>query len=198
MLKIQDRLRQWDVWSKVRVLCGMNSIPPRFIDVTTFITPISKGKTAVSILSKLVLAATSYYIWLERNGRLFKKKTSSPDQIVDVITSLVWLKLVTFRFKKMSTWSRLLLDQWKIPSYCNVHDGSSRLDEGQSAAHILKYTTYLGYVGGNIINAEEKCGAHYGKISALERINRLHLIRCGDEIRITAFRYLICTVFYFK
>ncbi|GKB91561.1 reverse transcriptase domain, reverse transcriptase zinc-binding domain protein [Tanacetum coccineum] len=114
------------VWSKVRVLCGMDSIPPRLIDVTTFINPISKGKTAVSILSRLVLAATSYYIWLERNGRLFKKKTSSPDQIVDVIISMVRLKLVTFKFKKMSTRSRLLLDQWKIPSYCIVHDGSSR------------------------------------------------------------------------
>ncbi|GKD84723.1 hypothetical protein Tco_1355877, partial [Tanacetum coccineum] len=79
----------------------------------------------VSILSRLMLAATSYYIWLERNGRLFKKKTSSPDQIVDVIMSMVRLKLVTFKFKKMSTQSRLLLDQWKIPSSCIDHDGSS-------------------------------------------------------------------------
>ncbi|GJS84290.1 sodium/hydrogen exchanger 6 [Tanacetum coccineum] len=120
------------VWSKVRVLCGIDSIPPRLIDVTTFINPISKGKTAlswqtaVSILSRLVLDATSYYIWLERNERLFKKKTSSPDQIVDVIISMVRLKLVTFKFKKMSTRSRLLLDQWKIPSSCIVHDESSR------------------------------------------------------------------------
>ncbi|GJT49871.1 sodium/hydrogen exchanger 6 [Tanacetum coccineum] len=114
------------VWSKVRVLCGMDSIPPQLIEVTYFITPISKGKTMVSILSRLVLAATSYYIWLERNGRLFKKKTSSPNQIVDVIISMVRLKLVTFKFKKMSTRSRLLLDQWKIPSYYIVHDGSSR------------------------------------------------------------------------
>ncbi|GJS34948.1 hypothetical protein Tco_0533330 [Tanacetum coccineum] len=44
-----------------------------------FYNPISKGKMAVSILSRLVLAATSYYIWLERNGRLFKKKTSPSD-----------------------------------------------------------------------------------------------------------------------
>ncbi|GJV70935.1 reverse transcriptase domain, reverse transcriptase zinc-binding domain protein [Tanacetum coccineum] len=140
-LKTQDRLRQWDVspnidlnllrcplcdlvhhlffecafsshvWSKVRVFCGMDSIPPRLIDVTTFINPISKGKMTVSILSRFVLAATSYYIWLERNRRLSKKKTSSPDQIVDVIISMVWLKLVTFKFKKMSTRSRLLLDQ---------------------------------------------------------------------------------------
>nr|GEU58872.1 reverse transcriptase domain, reverse transcriptase zinc-binding domain protein [Tanacetum cinerariifolium] len=114
------------VWSKVRVLCGMDSIPPWLIDVTTFITPISKVKMAVSILFRLVLAATSYYIWLERNGRLFKKKTSSSDQILDVIISMVRLKLVTFKFKKMSTRSWLLLDQWKIPSYYIIHDGSSR------------------------------------------------------------------------
>ncbi|GJW65247.1 reverse transcriptase domain, reverse transcriptase zinc-binding domain protein [Tanacetum coccineum] len=117
------------VWYKVRVLCGMDSIPPRFIDVSTFIIPMSKGKTAVSILSRLVVAATSYYIWLERNGRLFKKKTSSPDQIFDVILSMVRLKLVTFKFKKMSTQSCLLLDQWKIPSYCIVHDGSSNTND---------------------------------------------------------------------
>ncbi|GJT14796.1 hypothetical protein Tco_0873502 [Tanacetum coccineum] len=114
------------VWSKLRVLCGMDSIPPRLINVSIFINPISKGKTMVSVLSRLVLAATSYYIWLERNGRLFKKNTSSPDQIVDVIISMVRLKLVTFKFKEMSARSCLLLDQWKIPSLCIVHDGSSR------------------------------------------------------------------------
>ncbi|GKD63514.1 hypothetical protein Tco_1305622 [Tanacetum coccineum] len=89
---------------------------PRLIDITSFINPISKGKTAISILSRLVLAASSYYIWLERNGRLFKKKTSSPDQIVDVIISMVRLKLVTFKFKKMSTRRQTHLD--RFCSYC--------------------------------------------------------------------------------
>ncbi|GJZ22668.1 putative gag-pol polyprotein [Tanacetum coccineum] len=114
------------VWSMVRVLCGMDTIPPHLSDVVAFIVPLSKGKTVVNIISRIVVAATSYYIWLERNGRLFKKKTSTPGQIVDVIFSTVRLKLVTFKFKKMSTKSRLLLDQWKIPSYCIVHDGSTR------------------------------------------------------------------------
>ncbi|GJU83480.1 reverse transcriptase domain, reverse transcriptase zinc-binding domain protein [Tanacetum coccineum] len=114
------------VWSQVRALCGMDFISPQLADVIAFIVPISKGKTVISILSRIVVDATSYYIWLERNGRLFKKKTSSPDQIVQVILSMVRLKLVTFKFKKMSTRSRLLLDQWKIPSYCISHDGSSR------------------------------------------------------------------------
>nr|GEZ29616.1 RNA-directed DNA polymerase, eukaryota, reverse transcriptase zinc-binding domain protein [Tanacetum cinerariifolium] len=61
----------------------------------------------------------------ERNGRLFKKKISSPDQIVHAILSMVRLKLVTFKFKKMSTRTRMLHDQWKIPSYYVIHDGSS-------------------------------------------------------------------------
>ncbi|GJX35826.1 retrovirus-related pol polyprotein from transposon TNT 1-94 [Tanacetum coccineum] len=91
------------VESKVRVLCGMDSIPPRLIDVTTFITHISKGKTAVSILSRLVLAATSYYIWLERNERLFKKKTSSPDQIVDVLYYKPKIKCDLYNYTNHST-----------------------------------------------------------------------------------------------
>ncbi|GJU23248.1 hypothetical protein Tco_1156590 [Tanacetum coccineum] len=126
-LKTQDRLRQWDVWLQVHALCGMDSISPRLADVIAFIVPISKGKKVINILSRIMVAATSYYIWLERNGKLFKKKTSSPDQIVQVILSMVRLKLVTYKFKKMSTGSRLLLDQWKIPSYCIAHDGSSRV-----------------------------------------------------------------------
>nr|GEV58827.1 hypothetical protein [Tanacetum cinerariifolium] len=74
---IIDALEEFkQVWSKLRVLCGLDYIPPRLIDVTNFIYPISKAKTAVSILSRLVLVATSYYIWLKRNGRLFKKKNS--------------------------------------------------------------------------------------------------------------------------
>ncbi|GJU82058.1 retrovirus-related pol polyprotein from transposon TNT 1-94 [Tanacetum coccineum] len=88
------------VWSKVRVLCGIDTISPRLSDVIAFIIPISKGKTVVSILSRIM--------------------------IVQVILSMARLKLVTFKFKKMSTRSRLLLDQWKIPSNCIVHDGSTR------------------------------------------------------------------------
>nr|GEV61702.1 reverse transcriptase domain, reverse transcriptase zinc-binding domain protein [Tanacetum cinerariifolium] len=124
----------FEVWSKVRVLCGMDSIPHRLIDVATFISPISKGKTVTSILSRLVVATTSYYIWLERNGRLFKKNTSISNQIVDVILSMVRLKLVTFKLKKISTRSRLLLNQWNISSLCIVHDGSLR-NEKELIAH---------------------------------------------------------------
>nr|GEU32802.1 reverse transcriptase domain, reverse transcriptase zinc-binding domain protein [Tanacetum cinerariifolium] len=133
-LKTQDRLWQWDVSPGIDLnllrcpLCDLvpDSHGHLFFECAFSSQVWSKGKMAVSILSRLMLAATSHCIWLERNGRLYKKKTSSSDQIVDVIISMVRLKLVTFKFKNMSTRSRLLLDQWKIPSNSIVHNGSSR------------------------------------------------------------------------
>ncbi|GKB65855.1 reverse transcriptase domain, reverse transcriptase zinc-binding domain protein, partial [Tanacetum coccineum] len=45
------------VWSQVRALCGMDFISHRLADVIAFIVPISKGKTVISILSRIVVAA---------------------------------------------------------------------------------------------------------------------------------------------
>ena len=114
------------VWLQVRSLAGMDAISPLLADVIEFIIPIAKGRSVVSILSRLVLAATSYFIWMERNSRLFNKKKSTVDEVVQVIVSTLRLKLVTFKFKKLTTRSRLLLDKWKIPSACYFHEGSAR------------------------------------------------------------------------
>ncbi|GJV21152.1 uncharacterized protein Tco_1370172 [Tanacetum coccineum] len=112
------------VWFQVRALTGMSSVPPRFVDVLAFLIP-SKGSLVSNVISWNVLAATTYCLWNEQNSRLFKKKKSIADQIVQHITSLVRVKLVTFRFKRIIVGSRLLLDQWKIPSSCFDHDGIS-------------------------------------------------------------------------
>ncbi|GJU30304.1 sodium/hydrogen exchanger 6 [Tanacetum coccineum] len=120
-LKTQDRLRQWDV----HAFTGMSSVPPCLVDVLAFLIP-TKGSSVSNFLSRIVLAATTYWLWNERNSRLFKKKKSNANQIVLLITSLVRLKLVTFKLKKMATGSHLLLLQWKIPSSYFDHDGSSR------------------------------------------------------------------------
>ncbi|GKC85673.1 reverse transcriptase domain, reverse transcriptase zinc-binding domain protein [Tanacetum coccineum] len=99
------------VWFQVRGLADMDQIPPRFIDIAAYLIPISKGKSVVSVISRLLLGAVSFHIWMERNSRLFKKKLSTVPQIVQVISSMVCLKLVSFKFKRVSTRSRLLLDQ---------------------------------------------------------------------------------------
>ncbi|GJT23915.1 zinc knuckle CX2CX4HX4C containing protein [Tanacetum coccineum] len=122
---LEGNLRPFSVWFQIRGLSGMDQIAPLFYDISAYLIPTSKGKSVASIISRLLLVAASYYIWIERNSRLFKKKASIVPQIVQVITSMVHLKLVSFKFKKVSGRSRMILDQWKIPSCCMVHEGSS-------------------------------------------------------------------------
>nr|GFC67916.1 reverse transcriptase domain, reverse transcriptase zinc-binding domain protein [Tanacetum cinerariifolium] len=86
-LKTQDRLWQWDVSPSIDLnllrcpLCDLvpDSHDHLFFECAFTSKVWSKRKMAVSILSRLVLAATSYYIRQERNERLFKKKTLTPD-----------------------------------------------------------------------------------------------------------------------
>ncbi|GKA69828.1 reverse transcriptase domain, reverse transcriptase zinc-binding domain protein [Tanacetum coccineum] len=90
------------VWFQVRGLADMDQIPPRFVDIGAYLIPISKGKSVVSVISRLLPGAVSYHFWMDRNSRLFKKKLSTVPHIVQVISSMVRLKLVSFKFKKAS------------------------------------------------------------------------------------------------
>ncbi|GJQ94328.1 hypothetical protein Tco_0005467 [Tanacetum coccineum] len=128
----QDIIRQWDsqpdshahlffecpllskVWLYVHELAGMELIPPIMHDIISYLQPISKKRTALSILGKLILAASSYFIWLERNNRVFKQVKKSPEDIHDIIMVKVRLKLLTFRFKDTSMVNQLLA-RWKMP-----------------------------------------------------------------------------------
>ncbi|GKF96539.1 reverse transcriptase domain, reverse transcriptase zinc-binding domain protein, partial [Tanacetum coccineum] len=82
------------VWSQIRALIDMSNVPPRIDDILEFVIHISKGIYVLSIHSRIMLAATTYYLWNERNSRLFKKKVALADQIVQVICHIVLLKLV--------------------------------------------------------------------------------------------------------
>ncbi|GJY85349.1 hypothetical protein Tco_0499375 [Tanacetum coccineum] len=142
---------------EARSLSSMDIIPPRLADVMEFLIPKSKGRSVISVVSRLLLAATSYYLWCERNSRLFKKKSSKVPQIIEVVTAIVRLKLVTFKFKKVSSRARILLDTWKILSSSIISEGSSRkffkevASSGPSAFLVLlldgeEFASFTGFI----------------------------------------------------
>ncbi|GJV97795.1 reverse transcriptase zinc-binding domain-containing protein [Tanacetum coccineum] len=73
------------VWSYVRGLAGMDFVPPILYGILLYLHPICNKRTALSMFGKIILAASSYYIWLERNNRLFKKGKRSSVEIRDII-----------------------------------------------------------------------------------------------------------------
>ena len=101
------------VWSLVRSRAGMDGIGPIWDDIVDWIKPLSTKRSIVSVVARLVLAATTYFIWQERNFRLFQNQSRKVAQVRDIIVHNVRLKLLTFRFKKMNS-VVLLLDTWNV------------------------------------------------------------------------------------
>ncbi|GJR07778.1 hypothetical protein Tco_0790430 [Tanacetum coccineum] len=76
--------------------------------------PLAKRRTSTALVTKLVIAASVYFIWRERNDRLFNNNKRTVAQVIECIFSVVRLKLMSCRFKK-SKISLELLERWKLP-----------------------------------------------------------------------------------
>nr|GEY66007.1 hypothetical protein [Tanacetum cinerariifolium] len=73
------------VWLAIRHLAGMDTIGPNLSDIIMHLTPIAHRRTKDSIFGKLILAAPAYFIWVERNNRLFRSLSKNVDDVCDMI-----------------------------------------------------------------------------------------------------------------
>ncbi|GJS59024.1 hypothetical protein Tco_0653808, partial [Tanacetum coccineum] len=101
------------VWAHMSQLAGC-SLPSNVYDVVNSIIPFANRRTSMSIVTKLILAASTYFIWQERNERLFNNQHRSANQVIECISASIRLKLISCRFKR-STGSLALLRRWKLP-----------------------------------------------------------------------------------
>ncbi|GJS76051.1 hypothetical protein Tco_0725932 [Tanacetum coccineum] len=97
-LKTQDVLRQWDV-----------SSVGSFKDLCWNSYSLSKKRSAKSVIAKLVFAASSYFIWQERNSRLFANQRRSKDQLIEVIKTTDSVVRVFEVFLKLECPPRVVL-----------------------------------------------------------------------------------------
>nr|GEZ58393.1 hypothetical protein [Tanacetum cinerariifolium] len=85
---------------RVKIMAGLSNSSPSNDSIVSDILPFANRRTTRSVIAKLVVAATAYFIWQERNYCLFKKVKRSENQLVECIISSVRFKLMTCRFKK--------------------------------------------------------------------------------------------------
>ncbi|GJY88374.1 DNA helicase [Tanacetum coccineum] len=61
-----------EVWCYVRSLADLENVPPLMHLIMIRLIYIAHQRSSRSIIGRLVLAATTYFLWSERNNRLFK------------------------------------------------------------------------------------------------------------------------------
>nr|GEW88301.1 hypothetical protein [Tanacetum cinerariifolium] len=91
-----------EIWAHMKMFAGLPKCSSSLEDIVICLVPISKKRSARSVIAKLVFAACSYFTWQERNYRLFKKRKRSKEQVLELIMSSIRLKLLSCRFKKTS------------------------------------------------------------------------------------------------
>ncbi|GKA07176.1 hypothetical protein Tco_0686400 [Tanacetum coccineum] len=69
---------------------------------------------------RILFAASSYFVWIKRNNRLFKKIRRSSKEVQDIIMVTVRLKLISFRFKNTANVDHLLA-RWKMPNTFKIN-----------------------------------------------------------------------------
>ncbi|GJV28501.1 hypothetical protein Tco_1384949 [Tanacetum coccineum] len=108
-------------WNQLKPYMCLSNIPSSLNLIIDFLVPLANKKSAKSLIAKLVFAAACYFIWKERNDRLFSQKSQNPEHVTDSIISTVCLRLTSYRFKKTENVERFLL-LWKIPSSIFSHN----------------------------------------------------------------------------
>nr|GEW13022.1 hypothetical protein [Tanacetum cinerariifolium] len=73
------------VWCSIRHLAAMDNVSPNLQDIVSVLQPIATKRTTISIIGRLLFAASSYFLWIERNNRLFKGMKRSPEDVRDII-----------------------------------------------------------------------------------------------------------------
>nr|GEU36022.1 hypothetical protein [Tanacetum cinerariifolium] len=101
------------VW-EVKSLAGLPNVIGSILIIVDLLIPFAKQRSARSVVANLVVAACSYYIWQERNLRLFMNQKRSHSQVTDCIKSSIRLKLLSCTFKKSKD-ALLFKRLWNLP-----------------------------------------------------------------------------------
>lgn len=90
------------VWIAVRGLARREATQPSWCVIINKLKPLARRNNSWNIIGMLLLGACAYFVWHERNMRLFKEGKRSVDQLVKIIHNMVRLKIMTMRFKNSS------------------------------------------------------------------------------------------------
>ncbi|XP_071708702.1 uncharacterized protein [Rutidosis leptorrhynchoides] len=90
------------VWTHMVAFTCLSPSCSAWENITQQLIQFGSRRMVRFIVAKLVFAACLYFIWQERNSRMFGKRVRSTDQLCEVIRSTVRLKLMSLNWKDSS------------------------------------------------------------------------------------------------
>ncbi|KAJ0585603.1 putative reverse transcriptase zinc-binding domain-containing protein [Helianthus annuus] len=101
------------VWTAIRAKGSMQAVSEKWEDICQWMVPKARSKSVQVVSNKLLISATAYYVWQERNNRFFRNQLRPPEKLLEIIVQTVRLKLMSFKFKR-SARVQAFLEDWKL------------------------------------------------------------------------------------
>ncbi|XP_021971338.1 uncharacterized protein LOC110866498 [Helianthus annuus] len=101
------------VWNIVNKRVDMGMVNDTWSSVMAWVDQHANSKKLEHIVCKLVVAASTYFIWQERNNRLFSNLQRSENTVAQLILDIVRLRIMGFKVSGDVN-HRKLLERWKI------------------------------------------------------------------------------------
>lgn len=101
-------------------------------DLVGFASSNWSGNSLLNVVNKLVLGGLVYFIWQERNCRLFQKKFRSVNQVIGCIEETIRLKILGLKIRNSSRVFRTLRlwnISWKVSLPQNFLNGLGLLED---------------------------------------------------------------------
>lgn len=95
-------------------MCKLDDISYTWAEVVSGVSIRTANNSIWSVIQRLVFGAAVYYIWQERNFRLFQKNFRSEETIFKIIVDIIRHKLLSLKIKH-SVESMKAAHIWKIP-----------------------------------------------------------------------------------
>ncbi|GJZ76382.1 reverse transcriptase zinc-binding domain-containing protein [Tanacetum coccineum] len=87
------------VWNRLKVMSKLDDISRVWAQIISDITIRKANNSIWSIIQRLVLGAAVYFIWQERNFRLFRGSIRSAEMVTSMIIDTVRLRLLGLKIK---------------------------------------------------------------------------------------------------
>ncbi|XP_071688975.1 uncharacterized protein [Rutidosis leptorrhynchoides] len=101
------------IWNYSKSLSNVAMGGSQWQDVVACIGQMAAQKTSHLIVAKLLFGASVYFIWQERNRRLFSKKAMGCEKVKELIYSTVRMKIMAISWKNTKN-VQTMKANWKI------------------------------------------------------------------------------------
>ncbi|PWA70874.1 reverse transcriptase domain, Reverse transcriptase zinc-binding domain protein [Artemisia annua] len=115
------------LWERLKVMAKLDDLSCVWGEVVSGTVNKAASNKIWSIIQRLIFGAAVYFIWQERNFRIFKKCARSDEALFSLITETIRLRLIGLKILKVSNDVKDASTVWNFPLTLHSFEQSSLL-----------------------------------------------------------------------